>query len=91
VELARVTSKGQITIPKEIRDKLNLKEGDKVIFLEEGNKIIFTNSSMVALKEIQEGMKGEAEKQKINNEDDVIQLVKEIRKEASAKRYAGNA
>ena len=41
MELARITSKGQITIPVRIRKKLNLKEGDKVIFIEEGDKIIF--------------------------------------------------
>ncbi|MBR5508946.1 MAG: AbrB/MazE/SpoVT family DNA-binding domain-containing protein, partial [Lachnospiraceae bacterium] len=36
MELAKVTSKGQITIPIEIRRKLGLKEGDKVLFIEEG-------------------------------------------------------
>ncbi len=29
---AKVTSKGQITIPKHVREKLNLKPGDKVRF-----------------------------------------------------------
>ena len=50
MELARITSKGQITIPIGIRKRLNLKEGDKVIFIEEGDKIVLANSSMVALK-----------------------------------------
>lgn len=90
MELARITSKGQITIPKEIRNKLNLKEGDKVIFIEEGDRIIFTTSSMIALREIQEGMKGEAEKQGIESEDDVNDLVKQIRKETWKKKYANN-
>mgnify|MGYP001003478013 CR=1 FL=1 len=35
MELARISSKGQITIPIEVRKKLNLKEGDKVLFIEE--------------------------------------------------------
>jgi len=46
MELAKLTSKGQITIPKQIRAKLRLKEGDKVFFLEEKGKIFpkrFTN------------------------------------------------
>ena len=90
MELARITSKGQITIPKEIRDKLNLKEGDKVIFIEEGERIIFTTSSMVALREIQEGMNGEAEKQGIESEEDVNELVKGIRKEMWEKKYENN-
>ena len=31
MELAKVTTKGQITIPKQIRDFLNLREGSKII------------------------------------------------------------
>ncbi len=29
---ARVTSKGQITIPKEVRERLGISEGDQVVF-----------------------------------------------------------
>lgn len=36
-----VTSKRQITVPKEICEFLNINEGDKVIFKMENNKIIF--------------------------------------------------
>ena len=49
MELARLTSKGQITIPIEIRKKLKLKEGDKVFFIEEDGRIIFQNASLAAL------------------------------------------
>ena len=34
MELAKVTSKGQVTIPIEIRKKLGIKNGDKVLFIE---------------------------------------------------------
>ncbi len=37
--LAKVTSKGQITIPIEIRKKLGIKEGSKVLFLEEAGRL----------------------------------------------------
>ena len=33
MELAKVTSKGQVTIPVEIRKKLGIKNGDKVLFI----------------------------------------------------------
>ncbi len=33
---ARITSKGQITIPKAVRDALNLGEGDQVVFRDRG-------------------------------------------------------
>ncbi|MDO8749236.1 MAG: AbrB/MazE/SpoVT family DNA-binding domain-containing protein [Candidatus Omnitrophota bacterium] len=35
-----ITSKGQITIPKEIRDKFHLKTHDRLLFKPEGNRII---------------------------------------------------
>jgi len=42
---ARLTSKGQITIPKPVRDALKLKEGDQVLFrLLEGEKAILART-----------------------------------------------
>ena len=35
VEVATVTSKGQVTLPASIRKKLGLRKGSKLIFLEE--------------------------------------------------------
>lgn len=37
---ARITFKGQVTIPKEIRNALAIKEGDSVIFIVEGDHAI---------------------------------------------------
>lgn len=54
MEVAKVTSKGQITIPIEIRKKLNLKTGDKVIFIEDRDKIIFANAKEVIFLNIRE-------------------------------------
>jgi len=81
MELAKVTVRGQITIPIEIRKKLNIKDGDKVVFLEENGKIIMENSAMVALREVQDAFKGEAERLGLKDEQDVVNMVKEARKE----------
>ena len=55
---ARVSSNGQITVPVEIRLKLNIKEGDKIIFLENvSGEIIVQNSSRIAIRETQPGLK----------------------------------
>jgi AbrB family looped-hinge helix DNA binding protein len=35
---ARVTSKGQVTVPKAVREALGISEGDDVIFRVEGNR-----------------------------------------------------
>jgi len=32
---ARITSQGQVSVPKRIREKLGLKKGDKIAFLED--------------------------------------------------------
>ena len=37
---ARLTSKGQVTIPKSVREALGLHEGDAVIFRVEGERAI---------------------------------------------------
>jgi len=37
---AKITSKGQITLPKEVRKLLNVQEGNVVVFEKEDNKIV---------------------------------------------------
>lgn len=37
---AKITSKGQITLPKKIRDLLHLREGGMVVFEQEDDKIV---------------------------------------------------
>ena len=85
MELAKVTSKGQITIPIEIRNLLGLKEGSKVLFFRKGDEVIIKNSAMLALEEIQEAFEGEAESLNLETEDDVVELIKEYRKERKKK------
>ena len=85
MDLAKVTSKGQITIPKEIREKLGLKTGDEILFIEDSGRIYLMNSSMNALREAQMAFKGEAERVGLKNEDDVVTMVKELREESLVK------
>jgi AbrB family looped-hinge helix DNA binding protein len=80
MEIAKVTSKGQITIPRDIRVKLDIKKGDKILIFEENGKYFFQNSASVALKSIQNIMKGEAEKAGFNDPDDVVKYIKSRRK-----------
>lgn len=81
MELAKVTSKGQITIPIDIRRKLGVKEGDKILFVEEQGRIIMMNSSMDALRKAQAAFAGEAERLGLKDEEDVAALVAELRQE----------
>ncbi len=58
MELARVTAKGQATIPKRIRDAAHIREGDMLSFdLDSNNRIIIKRidtSSNVELLALQE-------------------------------------
>jgi len=47
--VARVTRKGQVTIPKEIREKLGIKEGDYVAFIIEDNKVILKKAQITVI------------------------------------------
>lgn len=41
-----LTSKGQVTIPKELREKLDLQKGDKLVLVEENGNIILRKVSL---------------------------------------------
>ena len=49
MELAKVTSRGQITLPLAIRSKLDVKEGDKVVFYEENGRIVVENAAKLTI------------------------------------------
>ena len=46
IEVAKVTSKGQITIPVSIRRRLNINEGDKILFIDRPDGVIMVNPDM---------------------------------------------
>jgi antitoxin PrlF len=41
---ARLSSKGQLTVPKAVRDALGIAEGDEVVFRVEGNRAILART-----------------------------------------------
>ena len=42
---ARVTSKGQVTIPRAVREALTIQEGDQVVFRVEGQRAVLARSA----------------------------------------------
>ena len=88
IEIARLSSKGQITLPVAIRNMLGLKEGSKVIFAKKDDDIVMVSSNRIAFEKIQNAMEGEAEKAGIKTEQDVIDLVKQVRQEIYEEKYA---
>jgi antitoxin PrlF len=41
---AKITSKGQVTVPKAVRDALGIKEGDEVTFRVEGSRAVLART-----------------------------------------------
>ena len=87
IELSKVSAKGQVTIPLELRKKLQLTEGSKVAFSkvafisDDNGRIYLANSSLLALKDVQNAFDGVAEALGIKSEDDVAEFVKSSLKE----------
>ena len=81
VDNAKVMAKGQVTIPKDVREILGVENGDRITFIVEGNNVRIVNSAVYAMQMFQKDMAGEAERSGLTSENDVIALVSELRNE----------
>ena len=59
VDNAKVMAKGQITIPKDVREALGVSSGDRVSFIVEGSTGRIVNSAVYAMQVLQSEMAGE--------------------------------
>jgi len=91
MELAKVTSKGQVTIPISIRKRLGIKDGDKLLFIEKPDGVVMVNPTMMALEKIGKAFEGEAKRLGLENDEEVAAMVKEIRQDRWRKNRAGDA
>ena len=78
---AKVMSKGQITLPVDIRKNMRLAVGDRVALIFENDRVIMMNPAIYAMEVLQKEMEGEAEKAGLTTEEDIINLCREIRAE----------
>ena len=81
MEIAKISSKGQITIPVSVRNRLHLNTGDKVLILEENGRFYIENASNIAVRHVEEGFRGTAAEVGVKNEDEMKDYMKEIREE----------
>ncbi len=82
VDNAKVMSKGQVTIPKDIREVLGVQSGDRITFVVEGNTVRMVNSAVYAMQILQAQMAGEVKISDLESEEDVMALVKKVRAES---------
>jgi AbrB family looped-hinge helix DNA binding protein len=78
---AKVMAKGQITLPKDVRELLGIDMGDKVTFVCEGNKVLVMNAAVFAMETFAREMSGEAEKAGFTSEQDAMEYVNQMRRE----------
>ena len=78
-QVVRVQEKGQVTIPLEIRQKLGLKKGDLVIFVETEQGIVIKPAEVIVAEALDEI--GQALKEKGISLEELIERGREIRGE----------
>ena len=81
VDNAKVMAKGQITLPKDIREALGISTGDRVTLIKQDDQVIMMNSAVYAMKMLQRSMEGEAGKAGLHSDDDVVKMIMEMRAE----------
>ena len=81
---ARVMSKGQVTIPKNIRMALGVSTGDRVTFIVENGSVRIINSAIYAMQKFQEQMKGQAALAGFTSEEDIADWMTNSRREENA-------
>jgi hypothetical protein len=81
IDNAKVMAKGQVTIPKDVRNVLGLDNGSRVTFIVENGSVRMVNSAVYAMQVLQNEMTGEAERSGLTSEEAVNAMVREVRSE----------
>lgn len=76
IEIATVSSRGQICIPNDIREDMGLKEGSKVIFVLTNDSLIMKKVNMQTFEEVTRPLR---EAKKKIREDEVVDIIHKIR------------
>ncbi|GBR72580.1 transcriptional regulator AbrB family [Candidatus Termititenax aidoneus] len=79
MNIAKVSANGQVTVPVEIRRKLHIKDGDKLLFIECSNGIMINNASAVAVVQAQDVFSGAAKDFDVQTEEEVQGLIDDLR------------
>jgi len=86
----RVQEKGQVTIPRQIRNKLNLKKGDLVVFVETDSGVMVKPAAVIAtddqIAEVKSIVHSIREQFKEYTNDEIESLVNNAIREVREKR-----
>lgn len=84
-QVVRVQEKGQVTIPLEIRQRLNLKKGDLVTFVETEDGVLIKPAEVIVSEALDEI--GKALKDKGISLEELIERGREIRGKLIEEKY----
>lgn len=76
---SKITSKGQITIPVELRQLPGFTPGERVTFVRDGGDLMLLGNDLAALSQFGEGFRGAAEEAGLRTEQDVVDMIKSFR------------
>lgn len=82
---AKVMAKGQVTIPKKIREILGIESGDRVYFVVTGNEVKIVNSAVYAMMQLQNQMKNSGKNVGLLSEEDVAEWISNSRRKDSSR------
>ena len=82
IEVTSISSRGQVVIPQNLRDKLKIREGEKFVVIGEDNTIILRKLEMPSFKGFDKLLAKTREFAKKNElkEADIEQAIKNARK-----------
>jgi antitoxin PrlF len=76
VESATLMSDGTVTLPLEIRERLGLAKGGKVVLVWDHDRVVMMNPAKYALGLLGRSLQGKAQAAGLSSEADVVGLVK---------------
>ncbi|MCL2490853.1 MAG: AbrB/MazE/SpoVT family DNA-binding domain-containing protein [Propionibacteriaceae bacterium] len=83
LDVAKVMPKGQITIPKDVRQKLSVDTGDKVALIWDNDRVVMMNPALYAMRVLQDSMAGQAEQAGFQTEEDVADYIATMRRDGA--------
>ena len=81
MENVRVNEQGQLIVPQMFTEELGFRKGEEIQLLKRNGYFIAKPASIDPWKELQKLMEGEAERVGWKTDEDVVQFIKELRKE----------
>ncbi len=80
IEIGKVSSRGQICIPNNIREEMELEEGNKILFVLQDKSLLMKKVTSETFASITKPLKEEAKKSGLK-ESEVSDIIHKFRKE----------